>query len=176
MKHEINSRRNFLIKSYSYVLFGVPALPAFGAAAAAEALLPFDANSLASLRKAHAGKPFVLAFWSVYCEPCRDEMAEWDAVKRKHPSLPIALVSTDAPADRALIDDFLKKYPPGAVQKWVFADAFSERVRYAVDKAWRGELPKSYFFDAAHRAEVKSGKVDRVWIEAWLGKQTPQNR
>jgi thiol-disulfide isomerase/thioredoxin len=138
-------------------------------------LLPFDAKSLATLRKTHQGKPFVLAFWSVYCEPCRDEMAEWDAAKRKHPSLPIALVSTDAPADRALIDEFLKKYPPGPVQKWLFADAFSERVRYAVDKSWRGELPKSYFFDAAHRAEVKSGKVDRVWIEAWLAKQPARN-
>ena len=171
MTHETIDRRKFLIKSYSYIFFSLPALLASGATAAAEALLPFDAASLASLRKAHAGKPFVLAFWSVYCEPCRDEMAEWDAVKRKHPSLPIALVSTDAPADRTLIDDFFKKYPPGPVQKWVFADAFSERVRYAVDKSWRGELPKSYFFDAAHRAEVKSGKVDRVWIEAWLAKQ-----
>jgi thiol-disulfide isomerase/thioredoxin len=157
-------------------LLGFSTLYAFGAAPTTEALLPFDANSLAALRKAHAGKPFVLAFWSVYCEPCRDEMAEWDAVKRKHPTLPIALVSTDAPADRALIDDFFKKYPPGPVQKWLFADAFSERVRYSIDKSWRGELPKSYFFDAAHRAEVKSGKVDRVWIEAWLARQTPQSR
>jgi len=29
----------------------------------------------------------------MYCEPCRDEMAEWDAVKRKHPSPPIVLVA-----------------------------------------------------------------------------------
>jgi thiol-disulfide isomerase/thioredoxin len=176
MNHVNHVRRKLLIKSYGYVIFGWPLLHTVGKAAAAEALLPFDANSLAALRKAHAGKPFVLAFWSVYCEPCRDEMAEWDAVKRKHPTLPIALVSTDAPSDRALIDDFFKKYPPGPVQKWLFADAFSERVRYSIDKSWRGELPKSYFFDAAHRAEVKSGKVDRVWIEAWLARQTPQSR
>ncbi len=98
-------------------------------------------------------------------------MAEWNALKRNHPSLPIVLVSTDAPADRGLIDTFFAKYPPGPVQKWVFADAFTERVRYAVDKSWRGELPKSYFFDAAHRPEVKSGKVERAWIEAWLARQ-----
>jgi thiol-disulfide isomerase/thioredoxin len=167
-------RRNFLIKSYSYILLTMPALHAcgvYGATTPAVELLPFDAGSLATLRKTHSGKPFVLAFWSVYCEPCRDEMAEWNAVKRKHPSLPIVLVSTDAPTDRALIEDFLKKYPPGPVQKWVFADAFSERVRYSVDKSWRGELPKSYFFDSTHRTEVKSGKVDRAWIEAWLARQ-----
>ena len=165
------NRRNFLIKTNNYIIFGLSALQAMAAATRTDALLPFDANSLATLRKTHAGKPFVLAFWSVYCEPCRDEMAEWNAVKQKHPALPIVLVSTDAPADRALIDTFLAKYPPGPVQKWLFADTFTERVRYSVDKSWRGELPKSYFFDAAHRAEVKSGKVDRVWIETWMAKQ-----
>jgi hypothetical protein len=141
----------------------VLALPGDCAAATAVTgeLLPFDANSLAALRKSHAGKPFVLAFWSVYCE-------------RKHPALALELISTDAPADRALIDAFLKKYPPGPVRQWVFADAVSERVRYAVDKSWRGELPKSYFFDAAHRVEVKSGKVDRAWVDGWLPRQTPR--
>ncbi len=161
------NRREFIIKTNSYAIFCTPVLCARSATLVAGALLPFDANTLASLRKTHAGKPFVIAFWSLYCEPCRDEMPEWNAVKRKHPSLPILLVSTDTPADRALIDAFFVKYPPGAVQKWVFADAFSERVRYSVDKSWRGEMPKSYFFDAAHRVEVKSGRVDRAWIEAW---------
>lgn len=174
------NRRELLITSSTYALLAGGAWHARAAAPAAgallPALLPFDAGTLAALRKTHAGKPFVLAFWSVYCEPCRDEMAEWDAVKRKHPSLPIELVSTDSPADRTLIDAFFAKYPPGPVQKWLFADAFSERVRYSVDKSWRGELPKSYFFDAAHKPLIKSGKVDRVWIEGWLGKQTRQQQ
>ena len=143
---------------------------------AAGPLLPFDAGTLSALRQTHAGRPFVLAFWSVYCEPCRDEMAEWDTIKRKFPSLPIELVATDAPADRALIDGFLAKYPPGSVQKWVFSDAFSERVRHAVDKSWRGELPRSYFYDAAHKPQVKSGKVDREWIAAWVNRQQGQGR
>jgi len=169
------NRREFIIKSNSYVFVSSWPWHARAAAPVAgaplPALLPFDARTLTTLRKTHAGKPFVLAFWSVYCEPCRDEMAEWDAVKRKYPSLPIELVSTDAPADRALIDAFFAKYPPGPVQKWLFADAFTERVRYSVDKSWRGELPKSYFYDATHKAQIKSGKVDRAWIGAWMENQ-----
>jgi thiol-disulfide isomerase/thioredoxin len=133
-------------------------------------LVPFTAQSLDTLRKTHAGQPFVLSFWALHCEPCRDEMAEWRAVKAKFPALPIALVSTDAPKDAAMIDAFFAKYPPGPVQTWVFADAFTERVRYAVDKSWRGELPKTYFFDAAHKPEVKSGKIDRAWVEAWFNR------
>jgi thiol-disulfide isomerase/thioredoxin len=166
------NRRKFIIKSNSYVFsawaaWGAAAL--FAAAPDAEAnLLPFTADSLAALRKAHAGKPFVLSFWATHCEPCRDEMAVWRAVKEKHPSLAIALVSTDAPKDAPVITSFFAKYPPGPVQKWVFADAFAERVRYSVDKSWRGELPKTYFFNAAHKPEVKSGKVEFAWVEAWL--------
>jgi thiol-disulfide isomerase/thioredoxin len=158
------NRREYCLKSISYILLAgqAPGLRS------AQTPLPFDAASPATLLKAHAGKPFILALWSVYCEPCRDEMAVWAAVRRKHPSLPIELVSTDAPADRALIDTFLAKWPPGPVRHWIFADAFTERVRYAVDKSWRGELPRSYFYDAAHKPTIKSGKVDQTWIESWL--------
>lgn len=135
-------------------------------------LQPFDGTSLTSLKKTHAGKPFVLSFWALHCEPCRDEMAEWRAVKAKHPALAIELVSTDTTRDASVIDAFFAKYPPGAVRRWVFADPMSERVRYSVDKAWRGELPKTWFFDAAHKAEVKSGKVERAWVDNWLRRVT----
>ena len=161
------NRREFSVKTISYVLSASVPVLVLAAQTPHSSLLPFNANSLAALKKAHVGKPFVLAFWSVYCEPCRDEMPEWNAVKHAHAALPIVLVSTDTPADRVLIDAFLLKYPPGPVQRHVFSDAMSERVRYAVDKSWRGELPKTYFFDAMHRVEIKSGRVDRAWISAW---------
>ena len=165
------NRRNYCLKSISYILSAMAA-PRLWAATTQPAahLVPFTAQSLDTLRKTHAGQPFVLSFWALHCEPCRDEMAEWRAVKAKFPALPIALVSTDAPKDAAMIDAFFAKYPPGPVQTWVFADAFTERVRYAVDKSWRGELPKTYFFDAAHKPEVKSGKIDRAWVEAWFNR------
>lgn len=149
---------------------------AAGAASPASTLRPFDANSMTAIRKVHAGKPFVLAFWSLYCEPCRDEMAVWNALRRKHPALPVLLVSTDAIAERAAIDEFFARYDAGAVERWIFADTFTERVRYAVDKRWRGELPRSYFFDAAHNAEIKSGRVDQAWVEDWLVRRNITSR
>lgn len=168
------SRRKFIIKSSSYISIALPAWGAaralFAAPASEGTLLPFTAQSLAAIRQTHAGKPFVLSFWALHCEPCRDEMAVWRAVKQEHPALPIVLVCTDAPKDAATIAAFFAKYPPGPVEKWVFADAFTERVRYAVDKSWRGELPKTYFFDAVHQAEVRSGKVDSAWVQKWISR------
>lgn len=148
-----------------------------GTALAAE-LQSFDANSLAAIRTAHAGKPFVLAFWSVYCEPCRQEMGLWKEIGRKHPDVPIVLVTTDAPGDRAAVMAFLERHSPGRVENWAFADEFSERVRFAVDRGWRGELPRTYFFDASHRSLARSGVPERRWIDDWFFQHatTAQNR
>lgn len=146
-----------------------------GTASAAE-LRTFDANSLDAIRAAHAGKPFVLAFWSVNCEPCRAEMGLWKTLRGKYPGVPVVLVTTDPPEDRAAVAQFLARHSPGRVEQWAFADEFSERVRFAVDRSWRGELPRTYLFDASHRSLARSGIPDRRWIDDWFAQQTARNR
>jgi thiol-disulfide isomerase/thioredoxin len=64
---------------------------------------------MAALRAAQAGKPFVLAFWSVHCEPCREEMAHWGAWSRRHPGVSFVLVATDEAGDRELAASFLAR-------------------------------------------------------------------
>ncbi|HZM48498.1 MAG TPA: TlpA disulfide reductase family protein [Burkholderiales bacterium] len=139
-------------------------------------LRPFTASSLDAIREARAGKPFVLAFWSIHCEPCREEMAQWKSLQRKYPGLPIVLVSTDLPVERTRVTEFLSRYDPGRVETWIFADEFGERVRYAVDRTWRGELPRTYLYDAAHRPETRSGRFDKNWIESWFARQGAASR
>lgn len=134
-------------------------------------LRSFDAGSMAAIRAAQAGKPFVLAFWSVHCEPCREEMAHWGAWSRKHPGVSFVLVATDEGADRELAAYFLARQNLGRVETWAFADAYVERLRWSVDPKWRGELPRTYFHDAGHRSEARSGKLDPAWVEGWLARQ-----
>jgi len=134
---------------------------------------PFDAKSLDSIRAARAGKPFVLAFWSIHCEPCREEMTLWKTIQRKHPELSIVLVATDSLSEQETMKRFLALHDPGPVETWVFADEFSERVRYAVDRTWRGELPRTYFFDSSNRPQVRSGRLDSRWVEEWIARQMP---
>ncbi|MBX9812812.1 MAG: TlpA family protein disulfide reductase [Burkholderiales bacterium] len=153
------------------LMFTAFALPAAAAASTYE-LRPFDARSLNAIREARAGRPFVLAFWSIYCEPCREEMGQWRSIQRKYPDVPILLVSTDPPEERVTVARFLSQYNPGRVETWAFADDFAERVRFAVDRTWRGELPRTYLFDAGHRPEARSGRLDRRWIENWLARQS----
>lgn len=139
-------------------------------AVTADAARPFDAASLGAIKAAHAGKPFVLAFWSIHCAPCLEDMADWRALRKRYPNVPILLANTDTPAESKRVAQALARYSPGDVEQWAMSDDFAERVRYAVDGTWRGELPRTYFFDRRHDAEVSSGRIDRARIEAWFAK------
>jgi thiol-disulfide isomerase/thioredoxin len=131
----------------------------------------FDAKSIATIRATQAGRPFVLAFWSIYCKPCRDELGQWGPLQRRYPNIQIILVATDSLANRAILTKILSGHELSAVQTWAFADEFEERVRFAVDRSWRGELPRTYLFDSAHRMEVRSGPAELTWLEPWLARQ-----
>ena len=99
-------------------------------------------------------------------------MALWKRLRGKYPRVAVVLVATDLPGEGAAVRAFLQRYDPGPVEHWTFADDFSERVRYSVDRSWRGELPRTYFFDAAHRAEARSGVLDGKQTEAWFARQS----
>lgn len=179
LRAKLRAIRNWAAKMLSMTLLAgllVAAIVMFAGTAAGAELQTFDAKSLDTIRAAHAGKPFVLAFWSVYCEPCREEMALWKSLRSKYPGVPVVLVTTDPPEERAAVVKFLARHNPGRVEHWAFADEFSERVRYAVDRSWRGELPRTYLFDAAHQSLARSGVPDRRWIDDWFSQQTARKR
>jgi thiol-disulfide isomerase/thioredoxin len=135
-------------------------------------LRDFDARSVAAIRAAHSGQPFILAFWSIYCEPCRDEMSQWGPLQRRYPGVAIVLVATDPPRDRAVLAQLLSRHDLTGVQTWAYADEFEERVRFAVDPAWGGELPRTYLYDGAHKIQARSGPADLAWLEPWLAQVT----
>lgn len=135
-------------------------------------LRPFDAKSLAEIRQTHAGRPFVVAFWSIHCGPCKEEMSTLAALKRKFPGVSIVLVATDPPSAKPAVVRYLAGQKLGKVETWAFADEFAERVRFAVDRKWHGELPRTYFFDARHEPIAHSGAIDPAWAHSWLADAT----
>jgi thiol-disulfide isomerase/thioredoxin len=157
------SRRSWCVA----LLAGGLSVAGLGAAAAPE-LRTFDARSLAAIKQAHAGRPFMVAFWSVSCEPCREEMMIVADLHRRYPKVPIVLVAADAPAHREAVVRFLRGYKLGQIETWQFGDESMERLRYSVDRSWAGELPRSYFFNAKHEATAHSGAVDAKWLGEWL--------
>lgn len=127
----------------------------------------FTAHSMQVIHAEQAGQPYVLALWSVYCEPCRDELALLGRFKAENPSLPVILVAADPPEDAPAIASILAQFELTGIKHWSFADAFVEPLRYAIDPRWRGELPRTYLFDVDHNATAVAGRLDAEVLAAW---------
>ena len=69
------------------------------AAEAKLAVAPFEADSLAQIVRAHAGKPFVLILWSLDCVYCQASLNVLAEQKRTNPALDIVTLSTDGVGD-----------------------------------------------------------------------------
>lgn len=145
----------------------VGALLAIGAAEAAE-LQVFTARSFADIRKAHADRPLVVAFWSTACAPCAEEMSVLAKLHRSHPAVKVVLVAADAPDLRPKVERFLAHHDLGGIDVWQFDEEAEERLRFSVDHTWRGELPRAYFFDARGKMTTRSGVPDEKWATDWF--------
>lgn len=136
-----------------------------GAAAQAAEIKPFVAGSMQQIRSAHAGRPFVLALWSLTCSHCQEELAQLGKLQRRHPELNVVLVSTDTPDEAAALAATLARHGLARAEAWVYADGFAERLRFEIDPRWGGELPRTYFFDRAHTVTARSGALAPAELE-----------
>lgn len=128
---------------------------------------PFESGSLQAIRNAHAGRPFILTFWSIDCAHCPKELKLLGELKKRHPKLAVVLVSTDNESSVVPLADFAARQGLAGVEQWVFADPQPEKLRFEVDRRWWGELPRTYFFDAAHRMDGVSGLVPEDRLKRW---------
>ena len=143
-------------------------LLAAAAAQADDGPRPFVRGSMQQILQAHRGQPFILGLWSISCSPCRDELAVLGRVMARHRKLALVLVAADAPGDGPALAKVLRGYRLQRAESWVFAESFTERLRYEIDREWYGELPRSYFFDAQGNAQALSGRLDAAVLEQWV--------
>lgn len=129
---------------------------------------PFVQGSMKEVARSHAGKPFILAFWSLSCVHCKANLELFGKLLQQHPQLPLVLVSTDSPEESAAIMATLEKYSLEKLQTWVFADRFVERLYFEIDRRWRGELPRTYLYEATHQARALTGKLDEAETSRWV--------
>lgn len=153
-------------------------LLAFAATVAATEPAPrvFTSASFAALRQTHAGQPFVVAFWSVSCEPCAEEIMVLTELHRAFPSVPVVLVAADPPSQRAAVVRFLARHALGRIETWQFGDEPVERLRYSVEKSWTGELPRLYVFEADSTCTARSGVVETAWLRTWMTEAQQRGR
>jgi len=146
-------------------LIALAILPMIGQA---DELRPFRSGSMAEMLEARRSQPFLLVLWSVTCAPCREEFAMLRDLRAGLPDLPLVLVSTDDIGDAATARNVLAGYGLENAESWIFSDSHAQRLRYEIDPEWYGEMPRSYWYDGAHRREAVSGKLERARVEGWL--------
>lgn len=158
-------RRFFaLIMLAHLVLEPVPAL-------AAQEIKPFVRGSYQQIVSARQGRPFVVSFWSLTCGYCMAEMNLFSKLLKKYPGFDLVLISTDTPEDQPAVRAALSGFSLGKADAWLFADSYTERLRFEIDKAWQGELPRTYLHGAKNDVKAVSGEIGREDIEQWIKAQ-----
>jgi thiol-disulfide isomerase/thioredoxin len=151
------------MKRFALLLCLSLALPLF-----AGELKPFQSGSRAAIEQAHAGKPLVLAFWSLDCVYCPEEIRHLDELVRRNSNIHLVLVNVDGVEFEAEVDKKLAELlPSGEAERWIFAGNDPDRLYFSVDRKWHGELPRSYFYDGKGGVQGRSGQVSTEWLAIW---------
>ena len=111
-------------------------------------------------------------FWSLTCAPCLAELPRWQALAKARPGgMALVLVSTDPPEDIPKLERTLKRAGLDKVESWSFADSFTERLRFEIDRSWQGELPLTRLIAANGAQDSVTGTVTPEVLGAWLTAQ-----
>ena len=151
------------VKRLALILF----LLLWASASAAE-IKPFLADSLQQIKQARQGQPFMLVLWSLDCPPCMRELDTLNNSAKAIPAGRLVLVSTDTQASESELTDLLQKFKLAGRDNWVFADSYSERLRFSIDPQWSGELPRAYLYKSDHRRSANSGLLSETQLQQWL--------
>jgi hypothetical protein len=139
----------------------------FARLASAE-LLAFGPDSLREIERRHADSAFAVVIWSIDCAPCRDDLALLRRFTAAHPDAHVVLISADDVRNASAVSAVLAEYGLADVESWVFADANRERLQYAIDPQWFGEMPRAYLYSRASERKGISGALSNAELERWL--------
>lgn len=154
----------------SRFLLAAALLFAVQAHAADPAIKAFNPDSFAQIAAAAKGRPQVVMVWSLDCSYCEPSFAALAGAQRR--GARVVTIATDPVEDgeaRTLIQRKLAKSGLQA-ETWAFGAAPADLLRHAIDPAWRGEMPRSYWFDGKGQVKAYSGLITPERVAAMLPK------
>ena len=140
-------------------------------AAAADAK-PFVRGTWQEIRARYVEKPIVVHLWGLTCAPCLTELPQWADVRNGFPEMNFVFIAADpAPMPSGDVSATLERAGIMQVDSWNFDDKFTQRLRYEIDPAWKGELPRTLLIDEAGGITVLPGVADLRKVKAWIEKR-----
>lgn len=139
--------------------------------AATSRVAVFESASATQLTASQKGKPFVLLVWSLDCVYCKRNFDAIGKLRARYPDLRVVTLAMDDPEALPQVQQILKRVNLMR-NAWVFGSEPQERLRYAVDPDWMGEMPRTYFYRADGQRQGVSGVIsDADWDKhlRWAG-------
>lgn len=114
---------------------------------------------------ARHARPTIVALWSSDCPHCKKNLALFAQLAKSDRRLRLLTVAAE-PAWDGLAAPLDRLDVPG--ERYAYGDDAPEAVAYALDPNWRGELPRTLFFDGRGGRHAVSGQVDARKAHAHL--------
>ena len=132
--------------------------------------MPFEINTRNVIEKKYLNQPLIISFWSIDCPYCINDLKKLGKALSKNTNVKLITVCVDGKesakkAERVLSQANLPKH-----EQYQYAEVDEDRLRYNIDPTWYGELPRTYFYDAAHQVTPLSGKISNSFLDKWFKK------
>lgn len=135
-------------------------------------LKSFERGSWQRLLKAHSGHPTLVHFWGVTCGPCKVELPRLGEFMKRNPSVDVVTVDADlVPNSDAAALSMLQHAGLSSAENWMFSDGFAERLRYEVDPAWQGDIPRTILISRNGEVVTIEGSAEPSALQKWSDQQ-----
>ncbi len=135
-------------------------------------LKPFVRGSWQGVLREHAGRPTIVHFWGVTCGPCKVELPVLGKFMKDHGDIDVVTISADLVPDLpAATKSMLEKAGLGPAENWIFNEGFVERLRFEIDPAWQGDIPRSILIARDGTTTTIEGSAEVQDLENWTAQQ-----
>ncbi|MEY4920558.1 MAG: hypothetical protein RLZZ564_86 [Pseudomonadota bacterium] len=132
--------------------------------------MPFEINTRNDIEKKYLSQPLIISFWSIDCSYCIDDLKKLGKALRKNKNVKLVTVCVDEKESAKKAERILNQANLPKHEQYQYAEVDEDKLRYSIDPTWYGELPRTYFYDAAHQVTRLSGKISNSFLDAWLNK------
>jgi thiol-disulfide isomerase/thioredoxin len=139
-------------------------------------LKPFERGTWQHVLKDHAGRPTLVHFWGVTCGPCKVELPLLGQFAKEHPEIDVVTISADlVPNLPAATQSMLDKAGLSSTENFIFSDGFVERLRFEIDPAWQGDIPRTLLIARDGTITTIEGSAEAADLAKWSAQQLSTN-
>ncbi len=110
--------------------------------------------------------PTIVALWSTDCPHCKKNLRLFAEMVKADTRVRLITVAVE-PASAEVATSLDRAGVPGV--RYVYGGDAPEAIAFALDPKWRGELPRTLFFDGRGKRVAVSGAVDMAGTRTSLG-------